>query len=701
MKRFAVAALLAAIASPVQAGEGMWTFDGFPAQRVNRELGTRVDQAWLDRVRAGAVKLGGCSASLVSAEGLILTNNHCVDTCKQQLSTPQRNYGTTGFLTASRAEEKRCPGMTAEFLAGIEDVTPRVRAAMGAQSGQARIRARDTAIAAIESAGCGTDAKLRCQVVDLYRGGQFKLYRFRKFDDVRLAFAPEDAIANFGGDPDNFSFPRFSLDAAFVRIYENNQPARQPGHLRWNPSRPTAGAPVFVVGNPGSTQRLQTLDQLRTTKRWSCRWTSSRARSSADGSSTSSSGARRTPLSRRHAVRRGEQLQARARPDARADGRRVHGRQTALEAELRARVRADARLRAELGDPWADIAAVQDDYRQLYPAYHFLELRAGGGADLYGWARAIVRGARERAKPSGERLPEFTESRLPSTQRSVLEARPVHPTLDELELSWWLSKTREMLTVDDPQVKRLLGRESPEALAKRLVSGTRLGDPAERRRLWEGGMAAVQASDDPLIRFVLANDAEARAVRSAWEERVVGPTDRAAERIARARFAVYGDTVYPDATGTLRISYGRIEGWTYDGRTVAPFTTVAGLVRPGHGRRALRAAGAVDDAPRGPRDRVQHGGQHRHHRRLVGFARDQCGGRGDRGQFRLDLPHPAQRLRLRPEGQPQRDRDGGGDHRGAAGRVRAGPARARTDRPLEGGGAAGSISQARAVRARS
>jgi hypothetical protein len=188
-----------------------------------------------------------------------------------------------------------------------------------------------------------------------------------------------------------------------------------------------------------------------------------------------------------------------------------------------------------------------------------------------------VRGARERAKPSGERLPEFTESRLPSTQRSVLEARPVHPTLDELELSWWLSKTREMLTVDDPQVKRLLGRESPEALAKRLVSGTRLGDPAERRRLWEGGMAAVQASDDPLIRFVLANDAEARAVRSAWEERVVGPTDRAAERIARARFAVYGDTVYPDATGTLRISYGRIEGWTYDGRTVAPFTTVAGL----------------------------------------------------------------------------------------------------------------------------
>jgi hypothetical protein len=211
------------------------------------------------------VKLGGCSASLVSPEGLILTNNHCIDTCKQQLSTTERNYGETGFLTASRAEERRCPGMTAEFLTGIEDVTPRVRTAIGTTTGQARIKARDAEIAAIEGA-CGSDPKLRCQVVDLYRGGQFKLYRYRKYDDVRLAFAPEDAIANFGGDPDNFSFPRFSLDAAFVRVYEADAPARTPFNLRWNAARPTANAPVFVVGSPGATQRLQTLDQLRTTQ---------------------------------------------------------------------------------------------------------------------------------------------------------------------------------------------------------------------------------------------------------------------------------------------------------------------------------------------------------------------------------------------------------------------------------------------------
>lgn len=578
MKRLALAGLLAAFALPAGAGEGMWTFDGFPAQRINKELGTRVDQAWLDRVRAGSVKLGGCSASLVSPDGLILTNNHCVDACKQQLSTAERNYGKTGFVPAARTEERRCPGMTAEFLTGIEDVTPRVRTAVGGATGQARIRARDAEIAAIETAACGADPKLRCQVVDLYRGGRFKLYRFRKYDDVRLAFAPEDAIANFGGDPDNFSFPRFGLDAAFVRLYENDRPARRPGHLRWNAARPTAGAPVFVVGNPGATQRLQTLDQLRTTEDVVLpidQLTRSELRGRLiafrEQSPENAFIAGDTLYGVENSYKRARG-QMRALTDA-----AFMGVKRRSETELRALVAKSPKLTAELGDPWADVAAVQDDYAQLYPAYHFLELRAGGGSTLHGWARAIVRGARERAKPNGERLPEFTDSRLPSTARSVLEARPVYPTLDEVELSYWLSKTREFLTVDDPQVRRLLGRESPEALAERLLAGTKLGDPVERKRLWEGGLAVVEASNDPLIRFALAADADARAVRSAWEERVTGPTDRAAERIARARFAVYGDSVYPDATGTLRITYGRIEGWSYDGRTVQPFTTFAGL----------------------------------------------------------------------------------------------------------------------------
>ena len=575
---FAAAALTLAAGPLVSAAEGMWTFDGLPVGQVNRELGTRIDQAWLDRVRGAAVRLGGCSASLVSPEGLILTNNHCVDTCKQQLSTPERNFQTQSFVVASQAEEKRCPGLTAEFLTATEDVTARMMTAMGGQTGRARVRARDAEIAAIETAACGSDPKLRCQVVDLYRGGRFHLYRYRKYDDVRLAFAPEEAIGGFGGDPDNFSFPRFALDAAFVRIYEDGRPARREGHLRFNPVRPRAGEPVFVVGNPGATQRLQTLDQLRTTEEVVLPL-DQLTRSELRGRliSFSERGAEQAFIAS-DTLYGVENSYKRARGQMRAltDAEFMAGKARA-EAELRRRVADDPKLKREIGDPWAEIAGVQDDARALYPAWHFLELRAGGGSALYDWARTIVRGAQERARPNGERLPEFTDSRLPAAQRRVTEARPVHPSLDELQLVWWLSKTREFLTVDDPRVSRLLGPRSPEALARDLVAGTRLGDPAERRRLWEGGLPAVQASDDPLIRFVLAAQADARAVRSAWEERVTGPTDRAAERIARARFAAFGDRVYPDATGTLRITYGRVEGWTYDGRTVPPFTTFAGL----------------------------------------------------------------------------------------------------------------------------
>jgi hypothetical protein len=501
-----------------------------------------------------------------------------VDTCKQQLSTPQRNYVTGGFLTNTRAEERRCPGMTVEFVTTIEDVTSRVQAATRGETGQEFVRARDAEIAAIEKAGCGGDPKTRCQVVDLYRGGQFKLYRYRRHEDVRLVFAPEDAIAGFGGDPDNFSFPRFALDAAFVRVYEDGRPASTPQHLKWNASRPAPGAPVFVVGNPGSTQRLQTMAQLSTLENVVNpieQLTRSELRGRLIAFRETSDENRFIGGDALYGV---ENTFKRGRGQSRAlsDDPFMSGKRKA-EAELQARVKANARLRREIGDPWAEIAAVQDDYAELYPAYHFLEHRAGYGSELFTQARHIVRGAQERAKSNPDRLTEYTDSRLPAVARRVTEERPIYPSLDEVQLAFWLSKTREYLTPDDPYVRRLLGKESPEALARRLVRGTKLGDAAYRKALWDGGLAAVQASDDPLIRFMLGMQPDSRGVRSAWETRVTGPTDRASERIAKARFAVYGDRVYPDATGTLRISYGRIEGWTHGGRTVGPFTTFAGL----------------------------------------------------------------------------------------------------------------------------
>ncbi len=576
--RLAAGVAALAFSSQALAAEGMWTFDNFPIQAANRALGTSIDQAWLDRVRQSSVRLGGCSAGLVSPEGLILTNEHCVSACVEDLSTPERNYVTTGFTPAARAEERKCPGLTAEILTDISDVTERVQAAGRGLEGEAFVRARDAEIGRIESAACGDDATRRCQVVTLYRGGQFKLYTYRRYRDVRLAFAPEHRAAAFGGDLDNFSFPRFAIDAAFVRIYENDRPVATPVHFRWNPAPPQANQPVFVVGSPGATQRLLTQDQLRTVAEVTLpleQLVNSELRGRlirfSEESAENAFIAGQAISSVENTYKRGF-----GRQQALIDPRFMAQRQAA-EEEFRRRVAGNAELSREIGDPWGDLARLQPQVRRLHPAYYMLETRAGGGSQLFSWARDIVRGAQERPKPNAERLPEFGDARLAQVEQRLFAERPTYPALDEVQLGWWLSKAREILTVDDPRVRQLLGNESPEALARRLARGTKLGDPAERRRLWEGGVAAVQASDDPLIRFLLAIQDVTRTTRAQYEAEIDAPTGRAAEALARARFAVYGTSLYPDATGTLRITYGRIEGWTHEGRTVGHATTFAGL----------------------------------------------------------------------------------------------------------------------------
>jgi hypothetical protein len=597
-----LAALVAA--APAFAGEGMWTFDAFPIAKVNKALGTSIDQAWLDRLRGAAVRVGGCSASLVSGEGLVLTNNHCVIGCAQDLSTPQTDYVKTGFLTRTRDEERKCPGLTAEVLTGITDVTPRVKAAAAGKTGKAFVAARDAQAAGIEQEACGGDKTARCQVVSLYRGGQFKLYKYKRYADVRLVFAPEHAAAAFGGDPDNFNFPRFALDAGFLRLYEDGRPVATPGHLKWNAAPPTAGEPVFIAGNPGATSRLLTQAQLATLRdvvlpleqqtRAEFRGRLLRFREESEDN-------RFITADTLDSVEN-QYKRARGQQRALVDAEFMAGK-VAEEARLKARVAGDAKLKREIGDPWGEIAAVQGAWAELYPAYFFLESRAGGGSELFGKALRLVRAAQERSKPAAERLPEYADSRLPLLEKQVLDAAPTYPSLEQLQLGWWLSKTREHLTADDPRVRRLLGEESPEDLARRLAEGTRVGDPAFRKALWDGGLAAVEACDDPLIRFVLAMQPDARAVRAAWEERVQGPTDRAAEKLAAARFAVYGTELYPDATGTLRLSWGRIEGWAQDGRTIGPFTTWAGLWERAGGADPFvlapsleRARGALDPA---------------------------------------------------------------------------------------------------------
>jgi hypothetical protein len=563
----------------VHADEGMWTFDHFPASKVQARYGFAPDAAWLDRVRASAVRLtSGCSASVVSKDGLVLTNHHCVVSCVQTLSTAEQDYVALGFLTHARSEERQCPGMQAEILRQITDVTARVQSAIAAGDPKDAIKSRDAATARIADEACQGDATSRCQVVSLYQGGQYKLYKYRKYSDVRLVFAPELSIAFFGGDLDNFNFPRYCLDSAFVRLYENGQPVQTLTHLQWRRGAPAAGEVVFVAGNPGSTSRLDTHSQLEMQRDWRIpirQLVRSELRGRLSEYSQLGAEQKRTASDSLFLVENSFKAfygQERALLDPTFFARLMREKN-----DLRNRVAANPQLATELGDPWKQIAAASESYQQIFLSHDFLEARAGSISQLFGYARTLVRGAAERNKPSPARLPEYADSNLPLLEKTLLDAEPIYPDIERIGLTLWLAKTREYLGVDNPLVRHLLGSESPAALAERLVSGTHLAEPKVREALWRGGEGAIEASEDPLIRFVRATDPDARALRIRYEQDVEGPITRGQERLARARFKVYGDSVYPDATFTLRLSYGSIEGWTYHGQTVAPFTNVGGL----------------------------------------------------------------------------------------------------------------------------
>ncbi|QQQ17941.1 S46 family peptidase [Brevundimonas vitis] len=564
-------AFVLAAAPAMAREEGMWTFNNFPIALVNQKYGTNIDQAWLDNLRSASVRLNGCSASFVSGEGLILTNHHCVLSCVQELSTAENDYVQNGWMPATREEEKTCLGQTAEVLTDIIDVTDRVLAAGQGLTGAEFTQARNAETAKIQQENCNGDPKLTCQVISFYRGGQYALYKFRKYDDVRLVFAPELQAAFFGGDPDNFNFPRYALDAAFLRAYEDGKPVETPNHLVWNSSAPAEGDVTFVVGNPGSTSRLLTMSQLEWTRDQQLPITliqGSELRGRMLAYAATSAEAKRVAtdpifgLENSFKVWYG-QNQALLDPAFMAKKREE-------EAALRAAVDADPALKQRIGDPWSELAQIQSVARELYLPYRQLEQGAGSRSTLYSIGRAIVRTgkAREAGRVSDAQMAQFGQR--------VSADLPIDAGLEEVYLGFWLSKTREYLTVDNPQVKALLGNESPEALADRLVSTTRLADPAFRAQVATMTPAEMAAAD-PLLAFILANDDAAAAIGARWNNEVTAPTAQAAERVAQARFAVYGTNQYPDATFSLRISYGQVQGWTYRGVEVPAFTYIGGL----------------------------------------------------------------------------------------------------------------------------
>ena len=569
--RFAAtaAAVIALPLSAARADEGMWTIDAFPTAKMKAAYGWAPDQAWLDKVRQASVRLtGGCSASFVSPQGLILTNHHCVATCIEQNSTDSNNILATGFTAGTRERELKCAGQQAEVVTAIADVTPRVKAAIGALKGEAAVKARSAIVAEIEKAGCTDLATTRCQVVSLYGGGQYKLYTYRKYSDVRLAWAPEAQAAQFGGDPDNFNFPRYSMDASFLRAYENGRPVATPQHLKWAARAPVDGEATFVVGNPGSTARLQTQAQLAFQRELALPITLatlSEYRGRLIAAMAHSPERKREATETLGGVENGLKVQI-GRVKALGDPA-FTGKLAAAEADLQRRTNAPANA-----NPWTDVAAAMRAYRDFYVADRF----STPSGDLVGYALTLVRASAERAKPNAERLPGFSDSALPLLEKRLLDERPITPWLDQLTMDWSLSKAREYLGADDPQTRLLLGKESPEALAARLVGGTKLADPAVRKALWDGGQKAILASTDPMIVYARSLDDNDRALQKRYDAEVDGPLTAAQAKLADARFAAYGATQYPDATFTLRVSYGKVEGWRERGGQVPTRTYLGG-----------------------------------------------------------------------------------------------------------------------------
>ncbi|WP_082175794.1 S46 family peptidase [Archangium gephyra] len=568
----------------------MWTYDAFPRAAVKAAHGFEPSQQWLDSLRLSSVRLaGGCSASFVSPDGLVMTNHHCIRSCVQDLSSPQRDYLATGFFAKELKDELRCPKVEANQLQAMTDVTARLQAATKGLSGAAFNTALKAEMSTIESE-CATGPEVRCDVVTLFHGGKYQLYRYRRFQDVRLAFAPEFSMAAFGGDADNFNFPRYGFDAAFLRVWDaHGQPLKTEHYLPWAKEGAKEGDLVFVSGHPGATQRQLTVAELEFQRDvampFALLYLAERRGMMREYASTSPERFRTTRAKLRSVENGLKALrgrhQALAEPSLLADKRKA-------EADLRAKVEADPKLKATTAGAWEAIARALDTYRPLLVEYRLKEDGYGFSSELFELAQRLVRAADELPKPNPERLREYTEGQVPALRMGLLREAPIPAELEVLSLTFGFNKLRETLGADDPFVKTVLGREAPEELARALVKGTKLFDVKVRKQLLEGGKAAVEASKDPMILLARRVDAQAREVRKRYEDTVEPVLKKNGELLAQARLAAYGTTGYPDATFTLRLNYGTVKGWEEGGRQVPPLTTFAGAYERHTGKEPFR-----------------------------------------------------------------------------------------------------------------
>jgi hypothetical protein len=560
------------------AGEGMWTPDNLPRQHLRETYKFAPGADWVGHAQLAALRLaGGCSGSFVSPTGLVLTNHHCVNSCVQQLSTADKDFIKSGFYAKEEKDEIKCPEIELNRLDTISDVTARVKQATAGKTGEAYSKAEKAVKSEIEKECAGdASATTRCDVVNLYHGGIYDVYRYHRFQDVRLVFAPEFAMAFFGGDPDNFNFPRYDLDMGVLRAYEDGKPAAVRNFFPFSKSGAAEGELTIVVGNPGGTDRQLTISELETTRDIDLvhrLLILSEQRGVLEQFRSESAEHDRIAESDLFGVENSYKA-LKGRLEALQDPK-VFDLKRRQEAELRDYVNADPARKARYGAAWDEIAKAQITYRNIAVSYMFIEGRSGFFSKYFGYARTLVRGAEERGKPNGERLREFSEARLPIITQGLFSTAPVYPDYEKVKLAWSLTKIREWLGADDAFVRQLLGKESPKALADKWVDGTRLGDPAVRKALWTD-KDAVAKSDDPFIVLARSIDPQARAIRKRMENEVESVVDHNSELIAAARFEKYGTSVYPDATFTERFSFGEVKGWDEKGVPVKPFTDIAG-----------------------------------------------------------------------------------------------------------------------------
>jgi hypothetical protein len=561
------------------ADEGMWTFNNVPRAEIKKKYGFEVTDEWLNKVRLASVRFNnGGSGSFVSPNGLVLTNYHIVEDIVGEVSTPEKDLAKEGFVARTRAEEIKIPSLELNVLMGIEDVTSRVNGAVKAGSTDAEaFAARRAEITAIETESSKATG-LRSDVVTLYQGGQYNLYRYKKYTDIRLVFVPEFQAAFFGGDPDNFNYPRYNIDMALVRVYENDQPVHPEHYFKWSTTGAKEGTLVFVTGNPGSTSRLDTvahLEQLRDTsipiviRLLERREAVLKKYMSMGEEQTRQAQNELNSVQNSLKVYRG-QLAGLKDPSLMA-------RKTREEQALRKAIAANPERQKMYGDAWDAIAKAHKAYPTFIRERRIFEQAGGFNSTLFDFARVLVRLAAENEKPNAQRLPEYTDARRASLELALYSPAPIHDDFEKLKLADSLGFMVELLGADHPLVKQVLEGKTPEARANELISGTKLKDPEYRKELAKGGKAAIEASTDPMIVVARLIDPKAREVRKRYESELTGVERANYAKIARALFETEGNKIYPDATFTLRLSYGAVEGYMENGKKVPPFTTLGGL----------------------------------------------------------------------------------------------------------------------------